>query len=322
MQYHDRLTVCVAIPTYNREGVLVDTIRQVLAQDPPADEVLVIDQTLEHEVKTDEYLAMAGKAGQIHWIKHSPPNLNGARNRAIAETTCDVLILIDDDVELAPSFVEKHVRNFRNPKVVAVCGRVLQAKGNIPQDRQQPWLKQFHCNRYNGWGTERVEGIAGFWGGNHSLLVNVVREFGGFDENIVGYLYDESDLAIRFWKAKKLIVYDPEAELLHFADPMGGCRKLNKANPEYWMSFSTVYFHMKHFFPRWYFWQQVFFVQFRRRVLRREIVFRPWRLPWAILSYGYSFLLAAQQCIRGSKDIHTMPLRTKIDQDGALRPQC
>lgn len=299
--HQNSLSVCVAIPTYNREQVLVDTIEQVLAQDPPADEVLVIDQTEEHEPETEAYLARADKAGRIRWIKHSPANLNGARNRAIAETKCDILILIDDDVELIPSLVEKYVRNFQNPKVVAVCGRVVQAKGNIPADREQPWLKQFDCNRYCGWGAERVEGIAGVWGGNHALRVNVVREFGGFDENFFGPLYNESDLALRLWIAGKLIVYDPEAELLHFGFSIGGCRKKKKTNPEYWMSFSTVYFHMKHFFPRWYFFKQVLFVQFRRRIFTRDNAFHPWRLPWAVLSYGYSLFLAAWLCMRGSK---------------------
>ena len=298
------ITVCVGIPTYNRERVLVETIEQVLAQDPPADEVLVVDQTETHGPETEAYLARADEAARIRWIKHWPPNLNGARNRAIAETKCDVLILIDDDVKLVPSFIEKHVRNFDDLEVVAVCGRVLQGRaGNVPPDRAQPWLRQFDCNPCCGWGTERVERVAAFWGGNHALRVSVVRDFGGFDENFFGPLYNESDLALRLWRAGKLIVFDPEAELLHFGFPTGGFRKANKTIPEYWRSFSTWYFHMKHFFPRWYFWQQVFCVQFRRRVLRKDNVFRPWRLPWAVASYAYSFLLAAWYCIRGQKGL-------------------
>ena len=75
------ITVCVGIPTYNRERVLVETIEQVLAQDPPADEVLVVDQTETHGPETEAYLARADEAARIRWIKHWPPNLNGARNR-------------------------------------------------------------------------------------------------------------------------------------------------------------------------------------------------------------------------------------------------
>lgn len=316
------LSVCVAIPTYSRERVLIETIAQVLAQDPPADEVLIIDQTTVHQPETDDYLARADAAGRIRWIKYGPPNLNAARNRAIIETRSDVLILIDDDVELCPSFIWKHLRNFQNSEVVAVCGRVVQATGNVPADRAQPWLRQFHCNWYCGWGQNRVEGIAGFWGGNHSLWVSAAREAGGFDENYFGPLYNESDLALRLWQAGKLIVYDPEAELLHFGFPAGGCRKAQKANPEYWMSFSTIYFHMKHFFPRWYFWQQVAFVQFRRRALRRQVILHPWRIPWAIASYVYSFFLAAWRCVRGPKGIPNQPAaggQTTASQRGLPR---
>jgi len=294
-------TVCVAIPTYLREKVLVDTLQQVLAQRPAADEVLVIDQTPEHEAETREYLARAEEAGQIRWIRHSPPNLNGARNRAIKETQSDILILIDDDVELTPSFIAKHRRNYDDTNVVAVCGRVLQARGNVPQQNQQPWLNQFNCKQYSGWDTRRVEGIAGLWGGNHSLRVETVRRFGGFDENFVGPLYNESDLALRLWKAGMLIVYDPEAELLHLGVSLGGVRGGKKRIPEYLMSFSALYFHLKHFFPKWYFWKNILFLQFRRSVLYKDNVFRPWYLPWAIVSYGYSFLLAVWLCARGRR---------------------
>ena len=37
--------ITVAIPTYGRDQILVDTIRRVLALVPPAAEVIVLDQT-------------------------------------------------------------------------------------------------------------------------------------------------------------------------------------------------------------------------------------------------------------------------------------
>ncbi|HNX29964.1 MAG TPA: glycosyltransferase family 2 protein [Holophaga sp.] len=298
MSTENRLTVGIAIPTYNREEILVKTLEQVFTLAPLPDEILVVDQTKQHNSETIEYLAKAEKIEYFRWIKHGPPNLNSARNRAIIETKCDILVFIDDDVIFNPSFLEKHSRNFYDQRVIAVCGRVIQARGNLPQDRQQPWLNNYTCNKYNGWGEERVEGIAGLWGGNHSIRVNVIREIGGFDDNFFGYLYDESDLALRLWKKQKLIIYDPEAQLLHLGVSTGGCRTSGNAHPEYWMSFSTIYFHMKHFFPKWYFWKQIFGVQFRRRALRKEIVFSPWKIPWAVLSYVYSLILAAKIYIR------------------------
>ena len=40
--------VSIAIPTYNRGEILVETIELLLAQDPPAAEILIVDQTPSH----------------------------------------------------------------------------------------------------------------------------------------------------------------------------------------------------------------------------------------------------------------------------------
>ena len=290
-----KLTVCVAIPTYNREGVLVDTLSQVLTQHPRADEVLVIDQTASHEPETERYLASAHRKGWIRWIKHFPAKLNGARNRALTETKCDILVLIDDDVDLVPAFIAKHARNFTDPDVVAVAGRTIQARGNMPAARATPWVKALGYKPFALDHTERIEGVANFIGANHSLRVTAVREMGGYDENYFAPLYDESDLALELCKINKKIIFDPEAEVYHKQAASGGVRETPRRKlPEYYMSFCALYFHIKHFFPGLYFWKQALFIQLRRAALRRAVVFRPWRIPWALLSYAYSFLLAAK----------------------------
>ena len=78
-------TITVAIPTYRRERVLIETIEQVFAQNPGADEVLVIDQTASHEPETQEFLERNEAAGRLRWIRQCPPSLPAARNRALRE---------------------------------------------------------------------------------------------------------------------------------------------------------------------------------------------------------------------------------------------
>jgi len=292
-----KLTVAVAIPTCNRERILINTLEQVLAQNPPADEILVIDQTVEHESETEEYLAKAHDTGRIRWIKHSPPNLNGARNRALWETICDILIFIDDDVELVPSFIKKHVKNYKDNTVIAVAGRTIQACGNIPEKKATPWVTPLGYKPFALNGTRRLEGVANFIGANHSVRVVSARALGGYDENYIGPMYNESDMALELCKQGGKIVFDPEAEVYHLMTSEGGTRR-KKGTPEYMMSYSAIYFHLKHFFPKWYFWKNILFLQFRRRVFYKKNLKRPWRLPWAILSYGYSLLLAVKLCIR------------------------
>src|SRR5436190_18002406 len=105
---HPLPTVAVAIPTYLRGQVLLDTIEQVLAQDPSADEVVVVDQTPEHYPEVQAKLQGWHNAGRIKWVHQTTPNLPMARNTAVRESTSDVIIYIDDDVVLVPGFVGHH----------------------------------------------------------------------------------------------------------------------------------------------------------------------------------------------------------------------
>ena len=44
--------------------------------------------------------------GRLLRLVMDAPNLPAARNRAVEETTCDIIRFIDDDVEIPPGFVE------------------------------------------------------------------------------------------------------------------------------------------------------------------------------------------------------------------------
>ena len=48
--------ISVVIPTYGREEVLCQTLRDVLASRPEPTEVVVVDQTPRHEDQTEEFL--------------------------------------------------------------------------------------------------------------------------------------------------------------------------------------------------------------------------------------------------------------------------
>lgn len=129
-------TTCVAIPTYNREEILVKTLGSVLEMDPPPDEILIVDQTLEHEKNTEQFLESAQQKGRVRLIRQQPPSLTAARNRAVMEAKSDILIFIDDDVELPKDFVLTHLRNYGDDRVQAVAGKVRQE--NQPRYPEPP----------------------------------------------------------------------------------------------------------------------------------------------------------------------------------------
>lgn len=92
------LDVSVLICTYNRETMLVDTIRDVLNQTYPSFEVIVVDQTVTHQPETQAYLASV--QDRIKLIRQEP-SLTKARNRALREAR----ILIKTTGRLAGCFL-------------------------------------------------------------------------------------------------------------------------------------------------------------------------------------------------------------------------
>jgi GT2 family glycosyltransferase len=219
--------IAVAVPTYNRGEVLIDTLRDVLAQEPRADEVLVVDQSESHKPEVRAELDRLQAAGEIRYLRQSPPNLPAARNRALRETSCDAVIFVDDDVRLEPGFVSAHRRNYEaDSALVAVAGRVIQ---DVEWPAGRPPSRgggKFDPFRFPLDGNERREGVANFRGCNHSVKVGEVLACGGYDECFSGVaMREESDLALRIYRRGGKIVFDPAASLFHLAAPSGGCRR-------------------------------------------------------------------------------------------------
>jgi GT2 family glycosyltransferase len=315
------ISVCIAIPTYNRGEILVKTIEQVLSQRPCADEVLIVDQTPVHDRATERYLREKDVTGKLRWIRHGPPNLPSARNRALRECSCDVLLFIDDDVQLAPGFVGRHRRNYADREVVAVAGKVIQANGWSYPARSRKWPRKLDYRFFRLDGSERKEWIASFVGCNHSVRSEAMRRLGGYDENYIGSaLREDTDAALRIWKAGGKIVFDPAASLLHLAAPSGGCRIRSKGGSieEWKVSFPASYFAMRHLFPGREFWWDIFAGNVRKYVLRKNVALRPWKLPWALGSYCYSAVRGIR-CAKERSAQEVAALRALHSRSGGCR---
>jgi len=283
-----RLRIAVVIPTFGREQALVDTVRMVLAQDPPADEVLIIDQTPQHEPTTAAFLAYEDCIGAIRWIRQSPPNLPAARNRGLRETSCDIVLFLDDDVILEPGLIGHHASNHEHSDVEAVTGRLIGR--TPPRGRRNP-APHLEFRHFDFDSPSRKESVAAFCGGNHSIRRSTALALGGYDENYIGWAFrEETDLALRLHRERKRIVYDPRAALLHLAAPSGGCRisGFQKLLCEWKVSFPAHYFAWKHLFPTRCFWVEEA-DNLRRAVLCRKNACAPWRLPVAFAAFVWSF---------------------------------
>lgn len=283
-----RLRAAIAIPTYNREDVLINTIKSVLALDPAADQILVIDQTENHAPETQAMLCSFHDKNAIKWICTQPPNLPAARNRALLETDCDIVIFIDDDVVLPQNFVSAHLHNFVDSGISAVAGGVLspgeKQNGGIPVD-QDPRLFAYHFN-FNA--SERIIDIWRVPGCNHSVRREIALEIGGYDQAFIGSAQGEDrDFGYRLAKAGYRITFDPNANLVHLVAPSGGCRTAgNRAFNEFNKLASLALFwgkQLRGWVPKEYIW-----LLLRTGPFRRENVLNP---IWQIISW-YSLVRA------------------------------
>jgi len=121
------MTLSVVIPTYGREEVLCDTIRYLLALAAPADEIVVVDQTADHGLGTQDFLTQQSAAGAIRWLRHAPPGTVGAMNRGLLEARGELVLFLDDDIIPGAELVAAQRRaHAEHAEAWAVVGQVLQ----------------------------------------------------------------------------------------------------------------------------------------------------------------------------------------------------
>ena len=295
------LDLSVVIVTFNRGQTLLRTLESVLAQSPSAREVIVVDQTREHEPAVRNQLRQWSDCGAIRLLFQELPNAQRARNRAIAEAACEVLLFLDDDVILEPGMMAAHLANYADPALAAVCGYYTEP-GEAPLDtlpaecrrRWTGWIHTPHCY------SKRVECHL-FPSCNGSIRRWVVRQLGGFDENFTHTLLDDTDLACRLKAAGHRAVHDPKARLVHLKEPSGGRRPgglnhLVVADANRW--FTWCYFYWMNFG-----WRGVpeLARYFRRCVLRKVILLRPWYLVAAVVESARGAGRAAGAVLRGRR---------------------
>jgi GT2 family glycosyltransferase len=271
-------TLTIAIPTFARERVLLDTLGQILDLRQTDMEILVVDQTPLHEEPTEQCLEAWGKEKRIRRLTLAQPSLTKARNTILREARGDVVLFLDDDVRIPAHLVREHLRFYSDDSVAAVTGQVF----NCLDPANPPALE--HPER----GTRRHSDVRvvcdanNISGGNHSVRRGVALAVGGFDEVFRGSaLGEDLDFAQRLRLAGYRIVYNPEAWIIHLGVKSGGCAVgLGSPWPEWQHAAGLLVYAFRHGRRLNNFWP-VFWMALRNGPLRREVIVRPWYAPKA-----------------------------------------
>ncbi|SRR5579875_152127 len=240
--------ISVIIPTYKREGLLVDTLKDLLSVDYPKYEILVIDQTPSHEPATENYLRDLSAKGSIRWQRVSKPSLPAARNLGISLSSGEITVFIDDDVRLPPGFLKAHARSYlSNPRVGCVAGRIIACEDpsllpadllldRMPEQVSDPALVWYYHDFTLTRNPQRVLSARGC---NMSFRRQIFSEHGlSFDERFsLVSNREEADLCLRLRKLGMIVWYDPEAWLRHLEEPSGGCHDESTRTWKYQINF-------------------------------------------------------------------------------------
>ncbi len=210
------MNVSLIIPTYKREELLVDCLQCALNQDFTDYEIIVIDQTKDHQPTTRQFLD--AHADRLVYIFSDIPSAQRARNLGLQHAKGDVLIVIDDDTTFDTNFLRNHYEAIQSGWDV-VQGRILEPKSVVAPHPM--WMNNWM--KIKGRDTCETDGPTNnVTGANFSFSRRVYEKIGGFDERFHGPVLDDGDFAQRAWRAGFKMRFIAKALAFHHVSEKGG----------------------------------------------------------------------------------------------------
>ena len=290
--------ITIAIPTYNRGAILVETIERLLALEPRADAIVIADQTRDHPHDVEQALERWSRDGAIEWLRLPEPSIPHAMNEALVAAKTKLVLFLDDDLIPARDLAGAHVAAHREHDVWAVAGQVLQP-GEEPEAFDGADDLEFHFN------SDRGRMITNVMAGNLSVDRARALQIGGFDENFVGAAYRfETDFAMRIAAAGGTIWFEPRASIHHLKLSSGGLRTFGDhravASPAH--TTGDYYFALQHVPHFWRYAAR----RLAKNVLTRYHAAHPWTIP-AKIAGELRGLALARKMHRKGRSLRTVP---------------
>jgi glycosyltransferase involved in cell wall biosynthesis len=236
------MNVAVVLSTYNRPKALSLVLRGLASQTEQPAEIIIADDGS----TADTRIVIESFCSGLPCIKHLWQPDEGFRktrilNQAICASKADLLIFLDGDCIPMSDFVSSH-RMLYEPKVVCAGQRVLLSAGYTkrlesganrsgqPSRSSLMWFYRFlrgDINRISpfislpdwGWRLSKPKNHALVRGCNFSVSRQDAIKVGGFEEQMEGWGFEDSEFAIRLinsgLRVKSLRYSSPVLHLWH-----------------------------------------------------------------------------------------------------------
>ncbi len=217
----------VIVPTYQREKVLCETIQYLLELSYPNYELLVIDQTRDHDTGTEQFIrdCQERHPDRFRWHYVAKANLPYARNVGAYLARGSYLLFCDDDIIPPENLIELHMECLQRPGMGAATGGVQVEHKQLPP-KHRPCAISPDGRIRDYWNFEVPRGTTdSLLGCNMSAQRQLAIDVGLFDENYIGRANgEETDFSLRILRHGYHIAYDPAAAIVHLGHPTGGSR--------------------------------------------------------------------------------------------------
>lgn len=211
------MKISVIVASRDRESYLRQLVRDIRAQSLPACEIIVIDQS------DNPYGPVVGATV----VGDSGRGPCRSRNLGASMALGEILVFIDDDARIEPSFLAELCKPILSGLASASCGSICGPTGEYPSNA-------------HGWRTPTGNWVAAltanpdvpgdsltmsFPAGCAAIRSTAFRDMGGFDTffdpNGAG---EDREFALRLFAGGYITAYRGGARLWHLAAPAGGRR--------------------------------------------------------------------------------------------------
>ncbi|MCP4605958.1 MAG: glycosyltransferase [Proteobacteria bacterium] len=207
--------ISVVIATYNRghslKKLLINLATQTLT--PNKFEVLVVDDG--SKIPTEQVLTSFSSPYKLKLLRQVNAGAAAARHNGIQNSFGSIIVIVDDDMEIEPDFLEQH-QEFHIQGADVVLGHITQPL----EFSDMPLFIKFHQHQLNLFANDlaSMEEVRGVYlcTGNVSFCRDLYNRVGGFNLNL--RQAEDRELGIRFEKAGAKFAFATKAVTINRSD--------------------------------------------------------------------------------------------------------
>jgi len=194
-------SVSVIVAAHDEEAVIERRLENLLALDYPLELVEIVVASDASGDRTDEIVQeIAAREPRVRLLRCPRGGKVAAQNRAVRETSGEILAFSDANATWAPDALRRLVRSFADPDVAYVCGRLVLQEPDGTNREGAYW-------RFETWLREQESAVGSITGGNGAVYAVRRSDYAEVDPRF-GH-----DLSLPYLMVQRgrRVVYEPEA---------------------------------------------------------------------------------------------------------------